>query len=381
MKYSLAKSEALNQFSLNLLAGFFMLLLYFVGNSVAAQQDPFKRSGHKTHGNTTDNTTDSVEAQPSQTGSSKVEAGTRQLNWREKLLRITVLPPWFREWQRSMQAKVSRTALELKRSRWSDSWYLYILGLVLAIVFGFLHVIGPGHGKTFTVSYFMTQNASLKQGLWLSALINIVDSVSAALVVFLTYKILSLTFSQSFWVESIVSVISYSIIVIWGVLHLVSHLRGSHNCCGHGHSHVHNHAQETGHDHQHHKKLHAERDQETQTSENTPNSSWFLALGVGLIPCPVCSVMLMFGLLNQILGITVFLVVGVSIGGMIAMTLLSFAVIGSKKGAESLVINALRLGGAQSAGKVAKLSAGVEIAALLVMIVWGSLFLILSLPL
>ena len=379
MKYRLAKSEALNQFGLNLLAGFFMLFLYFVSNSLAAQQDPFKRGGRGANSNATD----SVEAQPSQIGSSKAEVGTRQLNWRAKLLRITVLPPWFREWQRSMQAKVSRTALELKRSSWSDSWYLYILGLVLAIVFGFLHVIGPGHGKTFTVSYFMTQNASLKQGLWLSALINIVDSVSAALVVFLTYKILSLTFSQSFWVESIVSVISYSIIVIWGVLHLVSHLRGGHNCCGHGHSHVHkhNHAHETGHNHQHHKKLHAECDQETQTSENTPNSSWFLALGVGLIPCPVCSVMLMFGLLNQILGITIFLVVGVSIGGMIAMTLLSFAVIGSKKGAESLVINALRLGGAQGAGKVEKLSAGVEIAALLVMIVWGSLFLILSLPL
>ena len=59
---------------------------------------------------------------------------------------------------------------------------------------------------------------------------------------------------------------------------------------------------------------------------------WMLALSVGLIPCPVSSAILAWGIVNGSLGFSLLLVAGVSTGGMIAMTAFSFAIISGKSG-------------------------------------------------
>lgn len=64
---------------------------------------------------------------------------------------------------------------------------------------------------------------------------------------------------------------------------------------------------------------------------------WMLALSVGLIPCPVSSALLAWGVVNDALAFSVLLVLGVSFGGMIAMTGFSFALIGGKAGLTRLL--------------------------------------------
>ena len=325
-----------------------MILACFIApvqGSLGAQQDPFKRARKSSEKGVL-----SAEESPEATENSRSE-------WRNKLQRYVSIPPWFRQWQRNIQDQVSATALKIKQSSWSESWYLYALGLILAIAFGFLHIAGPGHGKIFTISYLMSFQATLREGLYLSALINIVDSLSAGLIVFLTYGVLSLTFGQGQTVEIIVSMLSYGIIIVWSVWHLFSQLFSRHS---NGHQH-----------HGHHCQVNTGKTKATRLC---------FALGIGLIPCPISTALLIFGLLNQMLGVAIFLVVGVSIGGIIAMTLLSFAVISGKKGVGVLLTPLLGNGGAKPSKLAGILSEGLEIFALLLIIFIASLFLLLSYP-
>jgi ABC-type nickel/cobalt efflux system permease component RcnA len=177
--------------------------------------------------------------------------------------------------------------------------------LGLAVLFGMLHVMGPGHGKVFTLAYFSSRKARLGEGLMLSGLINILDSLSAFLLVGLTYGILSLTIQNTGAIASRVTrIVAYSAISLIGIGHLLAHFFHHH----------------------HH--------EEAKDRQLKP---WMLALSVGLIPCPVSSALLAYGMAEQTIWFSLILVAGVSIGGIIALSLYSFVVIGGKAGLESIL--------------------------------------------
>lgn len=172
--------------------------------------------------------------------------------------------------------------------------------LGLAVIFGMLHVIGPGHGKVFTLAYFSSRNARLGEGLMLSGLINILDSLSALLLVGLTYGVLSLTIQNTGAVAGrITRIVAYSAISLIGAVHVLAHFVESRR-----------------------KKTHEKRQLKP----------WMLAISVGLIPCPISSALLAYGMAEQTFGFSLFLVAGVSLGGMIALSLYSFLIIGGKAG-------------------------------------------------
>ena len=188
-----------------------------------------------------------------------------------------------------------------------------VTALAVAVLFGIVHIIGPGHGKLFTIGYFGSRRAKLSEGLWLSALVNILDSLSALLLVGVAYGILSVSLrSAGASAGRIAKMIAYAAITLLAAWNLISHWKG------HGHSHGHDH----GHNHGPGKR------------ELKP---WMLAVSVGLIPCPVSSAILAWGLVNRALGFSVVLVAAVSLGGMISMTAFSFALIGGKSGFAGLL--------------------------------------------
>ena len=173
----------------------------------------------------------------------------------------------------------------------------------LSVAFGIVHIIGPGHGKLFTIGYFGSRRASLGEGLGLSALVNILDSLSALFVVLTAYGILSVSLQAAgASADRITKMVAYSAVALLGFSHLVGHLR-------------HKHRQNPG----------------------RQMKPWMLALSVGLIPCPVSSALLAWGVVNNVLVFSALLVLGVSCGGMIAMTGFSFALIGGKSGLTNLL--------------------------------------------
>ena len=180
-----------------------------------------------------------------------------------------------------------------------------LLAFGVAVVFGMIHIVGFGHGKIFTMGYFGSRRAKLTEGLWLSALVNILDSLSALLLVSIAYGILSVSLrAAGASVDRITRLVAYAAVALLGAGHLAAHLRSSH------------------------------RHHEIPGRKMKP---WMLALSVGLIPCPVSSAILAWGIVNDALGFSLLLVVGVSFGGMIAMTGFSFALIGGKAGLTRLL--------------------------------------------
>ncbi len=214
------------------------------------------------------------------------------------------VPEFLREWGFRLQESM----LEAARMVTDDGEArAFLLAISIAILFGMVHIIGPGHGKLFTIGYFGSRRARLREGLILSAMVNILDSLSALLLVGVAYGILSVSLrAAGAEVGRITRLIAYAAVSVLALSHLIGHIRGG------------------GHQHE-------------PVSSPKTMKPWMLAVSVGLIPCPVSFAILAWGIVNGVLGFAAVLVVGVSIGGMIAMTAFSLALIGGKQGMTALM--------------------------------------------
>lgn len=207
------------------------------------------------------------------------------------------VPSFLKDWGFALQDALMNTAGAVEGNLING-----LAAFALAVVFGIVHIIGPGHGKLFTIGYFGSRRASLGEGLGLSALVNILDSLSALFVVGTAYGILSVSLQAAgAGADRITRMVAYGAVALLGFSHLLSHLRHHHQSPGKG------------------------------------MKPWMLALSVGLIPCPVSSALLAWGIVNDALAFALLLVLGVSCGGMLAMTVFSFALIGGKTGLTHLL--------------------------------------------
>ena len=237
---------------------------------------------------------------------------------------------------RQLQEGIAR----LSRLATQGEWVQVVPALLLAVVFGAVHIVGPGHGKVFAVSYFSGRESRLREGFAYSAIVNLVDSVAALALVGVGYGLLSLTL-RSVQVDAgrILQIVSYSLVTVLGVVHLVSHL------LPHRHQHGPSDKHEPGrpdnsddgddgdngagdssrggrHDH-----ANGTHDGGRRRGRKPP---WALAISVGLVPCPVSTVLFVYGVANGILPFMALMVVGVSLGGFVTLSLLTSAVIAGR---------------------------------------------------
>ncbi len=98
--------------------------------------------------------------------------------------------------------------------------------VLLALVFGMLHAIGPGHGKSVMVAYFVGQEAPLRQGLTASLKLIAVHVGSAILLVLAAVTLLDISFGLRPADFPLVRQISYVGVAVLGLFLLVQALRG-----------------------------------------------------------------------------------------------------------------------------------------------------------
>lgn len=203
-------------------------------------------------------------------------------------------PRFLRDWSRTLQSRIAGLSREVSAGRYTAA----VPAFLLAILFGMVHIAGPGHGKVFAISYFSGRRAKPRDGVLYSAVVNLVDSLSAFLLVLLGYVLLR-AILPSFRTDGprILEIVSYSVIVVFGLAHLISHLRSNHD-----------HAAEEG-------------------DVRSARPPWLLALSVGLVPCPVSTILLVYGIANDALLLMIVMVIGVSIGGFLIMSVIAIAVI------------------------------------------------------
>ena len=99
--------------------------------------------------------------------------------------------------------------------------------VLLALVFGMLHAIGPGHGKSVMVAYFVGQAAPLRQGLMSSVKLIGVHVGSAIVLVLAAVALLDISFGLRPADFPLVRRISYAGIAAVGLFLLVQALRGA----------------------------------------------------------------------------------------------------------------------------------------------------------
>ena len=99
---------------------------------------------------------------------------------------------------------------------------------------------------------------------------------------------------------------------------------------------------------------------------SAPVKPWMLAVTVGLVPCPVSTILLVYGVVNDVLGLMILMVVGVSVGGFLTMSGITLAVIAGRRGVMSKL----------SSGAIARATVALEFVSSGLIICFGLLLLL-----
>jgi len=108
-----------------------------------------------------------------------------------------LVPEWIKEkgqatlarimaWQHQIRQKAAAYARQIREDPWGSAFWSY---LGLAFAYGVVHALGPGHGKAFVGTYFLSRKASVKQGLMVGSVMSFLHVLSAIILVMGVYFI------------------------------------------------------------------------------------------------------------------------------------------------------------------------------------------------
>lgn len=265
---------------------------------------------------------------------------------------------WIQEQQRNFYAAMTG-ALDRMRSDWTAFW---LLG-GLSFLYGVFHSAGPGHGKVVISSYVLANERQLRQGIALSAVSALLQSLVAIVFVLLLAGMLRLTSTAlgdaAYWVE----ILSYAMVALLGVWLILRKIfgwghhhyhhtepkpvrrdiwhdhddhRGHDHHHHHGHDHDHGHDHHHGHDHDHahehqdHEHLHMHHAVAPADLKGNWREKLGVVLAVGLRPCSGALVVMVFALSQGVLLAGVVSVLLMGLGTAITVAVLASLAMGAK---------------------------------------------------
>jgi len=165
--------------------------------------------------------------------------------------------------QAQLRSKIVSIASDIKNSS-SNKSYLWIL--LISLLYGMAHSLGPGHNKVLIFSYFIGEDANIKQGLILGNLMSFIHAASGLITVsIITYVVKESVANYDnstalFYIQKI----SFGLITLIGLILLIGHI-----------------------------KEYRSRKNKVQNIK-TSKSIIPMALGLGLIPCPGTMILVSF---------------------------------------------------------------------------------------
>ncbi len=109
----------------------------------------------------------------------------------------------------------NRLKTTLKNIKDNNSVLSYMWLLIFSFLYGVLHAVGPGHGKTLVSSYFMQKEQSYFKAFSIASLIGVVHTFSAFLLTLIVYYVIGLMFSSTLVnIEQITTKVSAIIIIL-----------------------------------------------------------------------------------------------------------------------------------------------------------------------
>lgn len=266
---------------------------------------------------------------------------------------------------RRWQSELTRSLAVEVRAYKEQGSFAPVLGLLfISFLYGVAHAAGPGHGKVATAAYFGANHAAAAHGITMSALIGVIQALSA--IVFVGAFALLFKLGQTQTVRSVlyVETASFALIaavglwIAWGgvVGRGCSHSRGlvhAHDGHGRGHGHAHR-------AHSHDRAQHA-------PAQAGLASMLPVALASGIRPCTGAILVLLFALSQGIFEIGVLATLVMSVGTFLVVALIGLIAIYARRAA--------RRAGRSSERMANAAQRGVSLAGGLIVFGFGALFL------
>jgi ABC-type nickel/cobalt efflux system permease component RcnA/ABC-type uncharacterized transport system substrate-binding protein len=262
---------------------------------------------------------------------------------------------WIAEQQKSFYAALTGTLGRLK----SDHTAFWLLG-GLSFLYGIIHAAGPGHGKVVIGSYVLASETQFRQGIFLSFVSAMIQSLVAVLFVLVAAMVLNMTslaMSDAAWW---ISIGSYAMVMLLGLWLVARKVFGWGHHHGHGRSHApsmvrkarahlhagdnHHHDHDEHDHHEHHDHAEGERHHQHAHHVVTPDQiggGWREQLGVvlavGMRPCSGALVVLVFALSQGLLPAGIAAVFLMGLGTAIAVGVLATIAVSTKNIAPRLL--------------------------------------------
>jgi ABC-type nickel/cobalt efflux system permease component RcnA len=270
---------------------------------------------------------------------------------------------WVLRTQQSLQRDLATSVKSLKGEHAMAGAFMLA---ALSFIYGVVHAVGPGHGKTIISSYVVANEETVRRGLIISFIAAGLQALTAvALVGILAFALNASGMQINAWSNQL-EMVSYALIALVGAWLLTtqliaifrrrqeSHAAEAHaDHAGHDHHHAHgehghHHHHDHDHDH-HHSHSHAEGEachHIVDARELAGPFSWrkilAVVFSVGIRPCTGAILVLIFALTQGMFWAGVAATFAMAIGTAITVAVLATLALGSRE-------LALRLGGRSGA--------------------------------
>lgn len=202
--------------------------------------------------------------------------------------------------------------------------------LLIAFIYGGLHGLGPGHGKTLAASYFITEDNKYIKSVIYGSMFSLTQFILTSIIFITAYYgfrgVLSLVNIEEN--TYILQLFGNGFIVFIAIFMLYRVIKNKGNCsCGHHHS-EHNHTHDNS-NHKHSEKNHNHDKTCNINDRKTKKSLLAIASSSGLIPCPGIMLILLLSVSVDFLFLgfitAFFTAIGISITVILSGLLVQFA--------------------------------------------------------
>lgn len=206
-------------------------------------------------------------------------------------------------WQKQLKTHLTRFGREIRKNPYGKSFWLFLL---FSFVYGMLHALGPGHGKSIVCSYFLSRPGNYFHGILMGNLITFVHVGSAVAVVLVFYFIFKTRGMTSFEETSgVLQKISYALLTVLGLVLIVHKVHEL-------------------------KTMRSSRLHQYNPDEVSYKSLLTVALATGLVPCPGAAIILIFAITLKILAPGLLAMVCVALGMGLTTSLFALVTIASR---------------------------------------------------
>jgi len=238
---------------------------------------------------------------------------------------------FWQRWQTQVSTLFTNTMVKIQGQPMSGT---FLIGVLVAFGYGVLHTLGPGHGKAVIVSYFVGEGGSLQRGLGMGiriAVCHVFAAVVLAIATQLVVQQVGGSEASSFRTMRLLSYGAIAGIGGWMVWQALQAYRRPHQPTVAA-------APDSG-------KAIADRTLYPSLSQavlerpapmtereqtgwgcrclncfSSSNTGGWLSVAIGAVPCSGALIVVLYGLANDMMGISIALVVAISVGMAIALS-------------------------------------------------------------